>query len=485
MNDTAAHPPSPKHRGIRTERLILLFVLLVLATLVATPVLVDRRVSDLRRDIQGSEPARTLVTSLQFNLVREMAALTEAMLSGDTAAAAEYDEAVLHEDSLYRRLEPLIRQLGPDVVAQYQEVRRLALLWHDRAADAQDLLAEGRVSGAIPRRRERRLFDELLDSTGELDATILRRSIAIREEIAAAERVGLWLSIGLAALAIVAGGAAAVLSSRARRFAWESERRRVEAERALEELGHATELRERLLRGITHDVKNPLGAAKGFADLLLMGIKSPIQPDQVPLVTGIQRSVDGALEIIGDLLDVARADSGRLTVERVETDLAAVVAEAVDNHRAEAESAGHALRYQRPDAPLRLHTDPARVRQIVQNLLSNAVKYTPAPGIITVSVGMHSAGDGGHGRIWAAVRVSDTGPGVPAELREGIFDEFARLHEGSAIQGHGLGLTIARRIARLLGGDLTVVDSSGPGATFLLQLPLRAQGDVPKRAEES
>ena len=89
---------------------------------------------------------------------------------------------------------------------------------------------------------------------------------------------------------------------------------------------------------------------------------------------------------------------------------------------------------------------------------------------------MEAEGGGREEKLWAAVVVSDTGPGIPPELRERIFDEFARLEESGAIRGHGLGLAIARRIARLLGGDLVVEESPLPGATFVLRLPALGNG---------
>lgn len=469
MTDPQEHPSALSPRGMRSERFFLPFVLLVLATLVTVPLIVNQRVGDLREDIEASEPSRTLVTALQFNLVREMAALSELMLTADTASTTEYDASLLREDSIYRELEPLVRQLGPEVVAQYQEVRRLALLWHDRAADAQELLADPMLPSDPPRRRERRLFDELLESTARLDAAILQRTMDIRRRIGAAEQLGLNLSILLGILAIVAGAAASVLAGRSRRFAVESERRRREAESALQAVARATELREHLVRGITHDVKNPLGAAKGYAELLSLGVKAPVLPEQLPLIRGIQRSVDSALAIIADLLDVARADSGRLSVEPVETDLGEVVRVAMDDHRAAAESAGLSLHFEAPTEPVCIETDPTRVGQILQNLLSNAIKYTPAPGSISLSVRLEQDGRR-RGDAWAVVTVSDTGPGVPAELREHIFEEFTRLEDRDRIQGHGLGLAIARRLARLLGGELTLADSEAPGATFELWL---------------
>src|SRR5690606_2933936 len=109
---------------------------------------------------------------------------------------------------------------------------------------------------------------------------------------------------------------------------------------ALAEAARANEARTRLLRGITHDVKNPLGAAKGYAELLEMGIKAPILPEQTPLVQGVKRSVDSALAIITDLLDIAYADRGGLPVRRVPVDLAELTRETLEDYRAEAEAAG-------------------------------------------------------------------------------------------------------------------------------------------------
>jgi signal transduction histidine kinase len=122
------------------------------------------------------------------------------------------------------------------------------------------------------------------------------------------------------------------------------------------------------------------------------------------------------------------------------------------------------------------------VRQVLGNLLSNAVKYTPAPGRITVRA-EHADGGSARPGAWAVLRVSDTGPGIPVEQREAVFDEFTRLHDGTQIKGHGLGLAISRRVARLLGGDLDVSGAPGEGATFNLWLPLR-DSDEPSPSDE-
>ena len=110
------------------------------------------------------------------------------------------------------------------------------------------------------------------------------------------------------------------------------------------------------------------------------------------------------------------------------------------------------------------------------NLVSNAIKYTPAPGRIDIGVNGNAA-DAPFGRPAVAISVSDTGPGIAPEHRDDIFNEFTRINDHSTATGHGLGLPIARRVARLLGGELGVADNSGPGTTFVLWLPRRSDAD--------
>ena len=471
----SAREAAQRHQHDLWARTALGFVLLTLLALVVVPVLGQRRVDALREEADLGEPARTLVTRLQYSLAREIFSLNELLLSGDRAYSARYAEARDQERALFEELQPLAERLGPQVLAGHARAEVLAEQWHERVADEEfaRLRAEGVDTVRI--RRELPLFEDVLGALGDLDASIVAATARHRDRIVATERMGVRLTLGLGVLALLAAGAAAALDARVRHFAAESGRRRREAERALAESARLTEARARLLRGITHDVKNPLGAAKGYADLLALGVKGPVSPEQAPLVEGIERSIDGALAIIADLLDVARADSGGLTVRRERVDLRRVVEEVVEDHRPVAERAGHAVEFTCDDA-LHVHTDPARVRQVLENLLSNAIKYTPAPGRLAVRAELVRGTRGGSPRRegrWVAVRVADTGPGIPPEMREIIFDEFSRLDAHAGIKGHGLGLTISRRIARLLGGDLVVADGDAPGATFVLWLPCR------------
>lgn len=452
-------------------RAALTFVLVTLVMLVVVPIFVQRRVDALREEIAAAEPARTLVIQLQFNLVREMAALSELVLSGDAEYARTYTQALTEERTRFQDLHEVAAALGPDIVRLTARAETVANEWHRRVT-ANRVLERSRAGiepDELP--RESGLLEEALQATAAVDSAIVSAAGRNRDAIAAAEQLGLRVMLLLGLLALIAGGAVAALDARVRRFADESNTQREEAERALAETARVNEARAQLIRGITHDVKNPLGAARGYAELLAAGIKGPVHADQLPLLHGIERSVNSALAIITDLLDVARADSGGLQVRSAACDLGPLVRESVEQHEGAARTAGVELVLTGDRDAGRVYTDAARVQQVLGNLLSNAIKYTPPPGRVAVSISPRAD--------VVVIGVADTGPGVPEAQREAIFDEFTRLHDGTALRGHGLGLAIARRLARLLGGDVTVGDAAGGGALFTLTLP------VERRAERS
>jgi signal transduction histidine kinase len=450
-----------------------LFVLVALALLVIVPLLVQRRVDAVRARVEEhADPARTLLGRLQFDLARETALALRASTTGSYEPLELYAEARADEDSTFRKLEAHAQVLGDDVLEEFVRFRTLAEQWHRRVPVDPRMRDPDIIRRALASvREEQPLTDTVIHAASRLDQALVNETERGREAIRSTERFGIAVTLGLGVLALLAAGAVAWLSARVRQLAQQATRRGEEAEEAMAEAARMTEARTRLLRGVSHDVKNPLGAARGYAELLELELKGPLNVDQARYVKGIRRSIDGALAILGDLLDLARADSGGLTVERVPVDLSRVASETGEDHRPAAASAGHAIECSMR-GPVRVFTDPGRVRQVLGNLLSNAIKYTPAPGRITVRAERVDA-DPEHPGDWAVVRVTDTGPGIPPEKREAIFDEFSRLHDGTGIQGHGLGLAISRRVARLLGGELDVGGAAGEGATFTLWLPLR------------
>ncbi|MGH9456097.1 MAG: PAS domain-containing sensor histidine kinase [Thermoanaerobaculia bacterium] len=247
---------------------------------------------------------------------------------------------------------------------------------------------------------------------------------------------------------------------------------RSEADRERRNLEGVTESRARLMRGFTHDVKNPIGAADGNAQLLEGGMFGELSEGPRDSVQRIRHSLRASLRLIEDLLDLAQAEAGQIRFERASTDVGQAARDVAKEFEAQASAAGLALDVRAPD-DLHTDTDPTRLRQILANLLSNAVKYTPQ-GRVTVDADARRDGDAPRPGEWIVVSVTDTGPGIPADKREQIFLEFTRL-EPEAQPGSGVGLAISRRIARLLGGDITVESEIGGGSTFTLWLPRAPQ----------
>ncbi|HET7461362.1 MAG TPA: GAF domain-containing sensor histidine kinase [Longimicrobium sp.] len=248
-----------------------------------------------------------------------------------------------------------------------------------------------------------------------------------------------------------------------------------EAQQRRAELERITEGRVRLLRGFSHDVKNPLGAADGHASLLEMGVLGELQPRQLESVGRIRASIRSALELIGDLLELARAEAGQIEVQRRPVDVRDVAREIVAEYHAQAAARGLELGVELPPEMPVVVTDVVRARQVLGNLISNAVKYTPK-GTVTVRVDLRGHDGDGNGKgpprrgRWVAVDVADTGPGIPREQHGEIFREFGRLTP-SAARGFGLGLAISQRVAAALGGCITVDSEVGRGSTFTLWLP--------------
>lgn len=243
-----------------------------------------------------------------------------------------------------------------------------------------------------------------------------------------------------------------------------SERRREEVERLMES-------RTRLIRGFSHDLKNPLGAADGYLALLQQRIYGDLTEEQEESVGRVRHSIGAALALIGDLVELARAEAGQLQIEEVPVDLRRVVDELTGEYRAQAEAAGLELEAVLPPELPVVRSDPRRIAQVLGNLLSNAVKYTQEGGRVELRVDVSRDAGAPRPGKWVVVAVSDTGPGIPAEEQHRIFYEFVRLEPGRA-PGAGLGLPISRRVAQALGGDLTFESVEGKGSTFRLWLPL-------------
>lgn len=253
----------------------------------------------------------------------------------------------------------------------------------------------------------------------------------------------------------------------------EAERRRDVAEQLMEQLRRQAESKARLLRGVSHDVKNPLGAAMGYTQLLEDGIYGELTAEQHKSVKRVGASLNSALSLIEDLLELARAEGGQLAVDLARTDMRQLIEGITEEYRAAARTAGHTLTLELPEVLPEVETDAHRVRQIFGNLVSNAIKYTPQGGHITIKADIVLGRRVSEPECRIALSVVDTGPGIPRDRQEYVFEEFSRLDLGSK-KGAGLGLAISQRIARLLGGEITLQSEVGQGSKFTLWLPVSA-----------
>lgn len=454
----------------------MVFVLLALAALAAVPVLLQRGQAPLRAQAEAADEARTVVSRVQFALARQMSALRGALLTPDSLQPGLYSEALSLERSAYPALDSLVSTLSDPARAVLVRLRTLSAEWHARLDEEAVLRREPSARRELLG-RDLELYERALWAARDLDAALAATARERRRELRRAERNEDALTGAMALAAFLAAGVVGWFGHRMRMLAREAAARRLEAERALAEARWVADSRERLMRGVTHDLKNPLGAADGYAQLLHDGLEGELAPGQARMVEGLRRCHAAALALIDDLLDFSRAEVGKLELARAPAHCGEIARSAADEYRGAARAAGHDLEVRVAAGPLRCVTNRARVLRIVGNLLSNAVKYTPPPGRVVLEALSRSDGAGpGGGGAWIEVRVSDTGPGIPEEERERIFDEFHRLHGGA--RGHGLGLATSRRIARLLCGEITVSDADTGGAAFSLWLPAREQPDA-------
>ena len=461
-------PPRTSHPAPAwVNRLLFGFVMLSLAALIVIPWYANRRLMPLRRETFAvDDRGRHLVTQIQLHMAQEGSAVDDYVDDRSPATMRRFLEADSAKQKAYEQLAPLVAKLDPTLSGEPR--RRLnALLalereWH--AAVEKELFA----ANAHPAQRhgpiQEAKYDSMLVTAARLDEAIAESALRARDEMAAQEQTEQRTSVLLGLLALAAVAATAWLSRRTHTYALAAEERRAE-------LARAVAARTRLMRGVSHDLKNPIHAIDGHAQLLEDELRGPLTAEQRDSLARIRRSVRSLMSLIEDLLELARAEAGQLTVKLDRVVLDDVVHDAVEEHRAAAEAAGLALVQVDDGSKAILTTDPARVTQVLGNLLSNAIKYTPAGGHIEVATEMLERRDGAEaGRL--AIHVADDGPGIPADKREEVFGEFTRL-DSSDKPGAGLGLSIARRVARLLGGDVTVSAGRERGARFTFWLPTK------------
>ena len=237
--------------------------------------------------------------------------------------------------------------------------------------------------------------------------------------------------------------------------------------RAKEEADLASSAKTEFLSAMSHELRTPLNAVLGFSQMLEMnGAKEALTPTQRKCVNHIHRAGQHLLDLINEILDLAKIETGRLSLMIESIDLREVLRESLSLVAPMAEPAEITFSIEPPpNPPPQVLADGVRLKQVLVNLLSNAVKYNRHQGTVTVS----EAAAGGRLRL----TVRDSGRGIAPEHLDQLFQPFNRLSADiSGIEGTGIGLTITRRLVLLMGGEIGVDSRLGEGSAFWIELPL-------------
>ena len=245
---------------------------------------------------------------------------------------------------------------------------------------------------------------------------------------------------------------------------------RAEAEGARAEAQAANRSKGDFLAVMSHELRTPLNAIGGYVELIELGIRGPVTPQQREDLARVQKSQRHLLGLINGVLNYSRAEAGAVHYEVRDVPLDAVLATCETLIAPQARAKQLALECRVCSEPLTVRADREKLQQIVVNLLSNAVKFTAQKGVVILACGRDARGERESNVI---VTVTDTGRGIATDALARIFEPFvqvdARLTRTE--EGMGLGLAISRDLARGMGGDLTVESTIGVGSTFTLTLP--------------
>jgi signal transduction histidine kinase len=257
---------------------------------------------------------------------------------------------------------------------------------------------------------------------------------------------------------------------------------RAAAETAQRDAETANRAKSRFLSMMSHDLRSPLNAIGGYAQLLDLGVRGPLTEAQHTDLKRIKMSQEHLLGLIDRILSFARLEGGKVQYDISDVPLDATIRVVEVFIAPQVLDKQLEFRFEPPvehgHTKVRVRADSEKLQQILTNLLANAIKFTEPGGQITVSYETREAD--------VSIHVRDTGRGIPADQVELIFEPFAQLGRGltSTAEGVGLGLAIGRELARGMGGDLTATSTLGEGSVFTLTLP-RSHAMPPRHAADS
>jgi signal transduction histidine kinase/CheY-like chemotaxis protein len=243
-------------------------------------------------------------------------------------------------------------------------------------------------------------------------------------------------------------------------------------------LRRADEMKSRFLSNMSHEFRTPLNSVRALSGLLLARTDGPLSPEQETQVKFISKAVEDLSELVNDLLDLAKIEAGKIDVRPARFEVVELFSALRGMLRPLLVTETVDLVFDAPESLPSLNTDESKVSQILRNFISNALKFTER-GAVTVRARLE-AGD------IVVFEVEDTGIGIALEDMELIFEEFAQIPGPlqRRVKGTGLGLPLCRKLATILGGDVSVTSEPGKGSTFSARIPLDFRGEEPARAPE-
>jgi PAS domain S-box-containing protein len=361
---------------------------------------------------------------------------------GDDVLGHEAADYFLGEQETYSRVGPLFEGSTDTIYVESWQRRRdgekRLIGWTCRALTDENGASTGALSTARDLTERKRAEEEILRLNAELEERVLERTEelhASNEELQAAnERLG-------------------------------------EANRELEQ---ATRAKSEFLAAMSHELRTPLNSIIGFSGTMLQGLAGDINPEQQRQLEMINKSGRHLLELINEVLDLVRIESGQSAPAIGTVDPGSITREMLNTVRPMAEAKGIELRLTCPDSLAPIWTDGQYVTQILLNLLGNAVKFTER-GYVSATVSQDGSG--------VAIAIEDSGCGISADNLEHIFDDFYQVvpHSSATGEGTGLGLAVCHRLAESIGARIEATSELGHGSVFTLRIPGRSRS----RAQDS
>lgn len=420
-----------------------------LIALVLLPIVVRQQTERYRiENERHAEPARAALNEVNYRLSQQIAALTRAAATRDERHLEHYSRLVPPQEAAVKTLGAHVGAISPEFDAAFRELQQRLATWHSAIQRRVDL-------ARLPFDAN---YPAVIEAVHRLDEAITAYQGTRRDRVRALAGMQVAVTSGLVLLALVAAALFLWMVQRLRAFARMVAEESAARQAALERQQELVRIRDEILGVVSHDLRSPLTTITLSAQLI-RGSSPEEQNDQVQTIVTATRRME---RLIHDLLDVTRAEQGKLSIRRDAIDPTAVVRDVVASHQPIAASQQVAFETSVAGDLPRVCGDGDRLAQALTNLIGNALKFTPAGGVVRLDVTQRD------GKV--RFEVSDTGPGIaPGDLPH-LFEPFWQAKK-TAHLGAGLGLKITRAIVEAHDGSIEVTNRAGGGACFRFELP--------------